>query len=148
MRVFAASLALLLLSVPATAQSRSALYDEIAAMDKKLFDAFNAGNAEVVGSVFDKTLEFYHDRGGLSDYEQTMKQLKENFKNPNAPRRELVPGTLEVYPIKGYGAIETGAHRFCHEENGRDDCGVFKFTHVWQKKDGNWTITRVISYDH
>ena len=28
--------------------------------------------------------------------------------------RELVPGTLQVYPIKGYGAIEMGIHRFHH----------------------------------
>jgi hypothetical protein len=27
--------------------------------------------------------------------------------------RELVPGTLEVHPIPGYGALEIGAHRFC-----------------------------------
>jgi hypothetical protein len=28
--------------------------------------------------------------------------------------RELVPGTLQVYPVKDYGAIEMGVHRFHH----------------------------------
>lgn len=50
---------------------------------------------------------------------------------------DLVPGSMEVYPIKDYGAIETGLHRFCHEDNGKQDCGTFKFLPAWQKKTGN-----------
>ena len=148
MRSLFAVFAFLVVSGTATAQTRSALYDEIAAADTKFFNAFNARDIEVVGSMFDKSLEFYHDRGGLSGYDQTIKQLKENFSRPGSPRRELVPGTLEVHPIPNYGAIQAGSHRFCHEENGKQDCGVFKFLHVWQKKDGEWKITRVVSYDH
>jgi len=148
MRTVAIAFALLLLSTTASAQTRTPLYDEIAAMDKKMFDAFNARDIKLVSLLFDKSLEFYHDRGGLADYGQTIKQLRENFSRPNWPTRELVPGTMEVFPIKDYGAIQTGSHRFCHEENGKQDCGVFKFLHVWQKKNGNWTITRVVSYDH
>ncbi|MNC99919.1 hypothetical protein D3C83_183680 [compost metagenome] len=53
-----------------------------------------------------------------------------------------------MYPIPGYGAMEVGVHRFCHVENGKEDCGNFKFVHIWQKKDGQWKITRVVSYDH
>jgi hypothetical protein len=63
-------------------------------------------------------------------------------------RRDLVKGSLEVYPVKDYGAIETCLHKFCHVENGKDDCGTFKNVMVWQKKDGQWKVTRVISYDH
>jgi len=33
------------------------------------------------------------------------------FRQPSTIRRELVPGSLEVYPIKNYGAIEVGSHR-------------------------------------
>ena len=53
-----------------------------------------------------------------------------------------------MYPLPGYGAIEIGTHEFCHEENGKTDCGTFKFLHVWQKQDGKWQVTRVMSYDH
>jgi len=28
--------------------------------------------------------------------------------------RELLPGTMLVYPLKGYGAVERGVHRFHH----------------------------------
>jgi hypothetical protein len=64
-------------------------------------------------------------------------------------RRELVAGSLEVYPLHGYGALELGVHRFTHP--GRDDIeavGEAKFVQLWQLKDGAWKITRVISYDH
>jgi hypothetical protein len=63
-------------------------------------------------------------------------------------RRELVPGSMHAYPLPGYGALQTGAHRFCHTENGKQDCGVFEFSMIWQKKDDQWRITRVISYGH
>jgi hypothetical protein len=63
--------------------------------------------------------------------------------------RELVPGTLQVYYMKGYGAVEMGVHRFHHP--GHEDTegvGEGKFVHLWQYKDGAWKITRAISYDH
>ncbi len=63
-------------------------------------------------------------------------------------KRELVPGSLEVYPIKDFGAIEIGAHTFCHIENGKNDCGTFKFVEVWKNNKGEWKLTRIISYDH
>jgi hypothetical protein len=56
--------------------------------------------------------------------------------------------TLEVHPIKGYGAIEIGSHRFSHGENGKDVSGTFKFMMVWKEENGNWRISRVVSYDH
>jgi hypothetical protein len=63
-------------------------------------------------------------------------------------RRNLMEGTLEVYPLRGYGALEVGTHQFCHEENGRTDCGTFKFLHVWRWQNGTWRIARVVSYGH
>jgi hypothetical protein len=63
-------------------------------------------------------------------------------------KRTLVPGSLEIYPVKDYGAIETGRHTFCHTENGQEICGTFKFVHVWQRKNDRWKITRIITYDH
>jgi hypothetical protein len=62
--------------------------------------------------------------------------------------RELLKDSLEVYPIKDYGAIETGSHRLCHVENGHDECGQFKFVLVWRQKDGRWQVARALSYDH
>jgi hypothetical protein len=41
-----------------------------------------------------------------------------------------------------------GSHRFYQAVKGGDATGIAKFIHLWQKKDGVWKITRVISYDH
>lgn len=124
------------------------LYDTILHMDSILFNAFNAHDVEKIKPFFDEDLEFYHDQGGLSFYQENINAFKNNFAKNNGLNRKLVPGSMEVYPIKDYGAVQTGMHRFCHTENGKEDCGTFKFIHLWQRKDSTWKITRVISYDH
>ena len=133
----------------ANAQSaRDSLYTAIAHMDSVVFNAFNMRDVEKFRSLFTEDLEFYHDKSGLTNYEQTINFMKEVAKNNNGLRRDLVKGSLEVYPIPGYGAMEIGTHSFCHLENAKQDCGTFKFVHIWQKKNGEWKITRVVSYDH
>ena len=124
------------------------LYKEIAHMDSVLFNAFNTRDIELFKTLFTEDLEFYHDKGGLTNYEYTINSLKRTAELNNHLKRELVKGSLEVYPVPGYGAMQIGAHTFCHLENGKNDCGTFKFVHIWQKKNGQWKITRVISYDH
>jgi len=126
------------------------LFKEIAHMDSVMFNAFNAHDLEKLKTTFDEDLEFYHDNGGLSDYRQTMINFQTMFdKNKTTGlRRDIVQGSLEVYPIKDYGAVETCLHKFCHVENGKDDCGTFKNIMIWQKKNDQWKVTRVISYDH
>lgn len=126
------------------------LFAEIAHMDSVMFDAFNAHDLDKIMSTFDSSLEFYHDQGGVTNFEQNKINFASSFERNKTTglRRDLVPGSMEVYPIKDYGAIETGLHRFCHDENGKPDCGTFKFLHIWQKKNGQWKVTRVASFDH
>lgn len=124
------------------------LYKEIARMDSILFNAFNTRDVDRFKTLFTEDLEFYHDKGGQTNYENTIGFLKTTAKLNNQLRRELVKGSLEVYPIPGYGALEIGSHTFCHLENGKPDCGTFKFVHIWQKKNGEWKISRVASYGH
>ena len=124
------------------------LYAEIKQMDAALSDAFNAHDINKLKALFTEDLEFYQDNEGLIRYEQTMKDFESLFAQGNNMRRRLVEGTLEVYPIKDYGAIEMGAHQFCHLENGQDECGTFRFVHLWRRGDGAWKISRVVSYAH
>lgn len=128
--------------------SRQELIHEIAKMDSMLFRAFNERDLVKFGTFFTKDLEFFHDKSGLTGYDHTMNFMKDVARNNNGLKRELVKESLEVYPIPGYGAMETGAHTFCHLENGKKDCGTFRFVHIWEKKDGSWKISRVISYGH
>ena len=124
------------------------LYQEIAKQDSLLFNAFNTRDIDLFKTMFTEDLEFYHDKGGLTGYEHTIDFLKTTAQGNNQLKRELVKGSLEVYPIPGYGAMEIGMQRFCHLDNGKQSCGTFQFVHIWQKKDYQWKITRVISYDH
>jgi hypothetical protein len=134
-------------SAPAAPQDE--LFRTIASLDGEVFDAFNRCDLEKFGSFFTDALEFYHDNGGLTDTsrQSLVASVKENI--CGKVYRVLVPGTLEVYPMHGYGAVEIGVHRFYHPGRDREESvGEAKFVHLWQEKDGAWKITRVISYDH
>ncbi len=126
----------------------TALYRAITHMDSVMFDAFNQADLETLKKVFATSLEFYHDTGGMNGYESSMESFKNLFKNVPGLKRELVPGSLEVYPIPNYGAVEIGQHRFIHVENGKQVVATYKFIHTWQFKDGVWKATRVISVGH
>lgn len=112
------------------------LYDTIAYLDSVFFNAFNTRNADKLKTLLSDNLEFYHDLGGVTDYNQNIDAFKKNFESERKLRRELVKGTLEVYPIKDYGAVETGTHRFYATEKGQQETlsSEAKFVHVWQKK--------------
>ncbi len=127
-----------------------ALFNEILELDTKLFDAFNARDLESVDQFFSKDLEFYHDQEGLLKYEQNMTVMKSLLSGETKVTRKLIEGSLEVYPINNYGAIQIGKHAFYNQNPGEaiQLMGKYKFTHVWQKKDGQWQITRILSYDH
>jgi ketosteroid isomerase-like protein len=133
-----------------TAPPAPSLFDEISKMDAIVFDAFNRRDLDKLKTLFTEDLEFYHDRGGLTNYQQNMDTFKKHFDDPTKVRRELVDGSLEVYPIEGYGAVEIGVHRFYSTDPGQKEklTATAKFIHVWQKKNGEWKIARVISYDH
>jgi hypothetical protein len=124
------------------------LYDEIARADRVMFDAFNSRNLDGLMASFTEDLEFYHDKDGRVSFAEVRGAFDRMFKSPEAPRRELVAGSLRVYPVPNFGAMQIGSHRFCHVENGKDDCGVFDFAMVWQQQGNRWRVTRVLSYGH
>ncbi len=124
------------------------LFIEIANMDSILFEAFNTQNMPEFKPLFTKDLEWFQDNDGLLTYEKVFHNFDIMFHKEFKLTRELVKGSLEVHPIKDYGAIETGVHKFHHIENGKEETGTFKFLMIWQKKDGQWKISKVISYDH
>ena len=129
-------------------KSQEDLDKAIAVLDAALFDAYNRCDLEKFSSFFVEDVEFYHDQGGVTLGRQNLTDsVKKNI--CGKVTRELVPRTLQVYYMKGYGAVEIGVHRFHHP--GHDDTepvGEGKFVHLWQYKNDTWKITRVISYDH
>ncbi len=135
---------------PQSKEDHDKLFQTIAALDAELFDAYNRCDLEKLGSFFTEDLEFYHDQTGLSRSRQALVDaVKQNI--CGKVHRDLVEGSLEVYPLKNYGAVEIGVHRFCDPKTNvkcGEASGVAKFVMLWQNTDGAWKVTRVISYDH
>jgi hypothetical protein len=129
-------------------KSQEELTQVVTALDKQLFDAYNTCNLDKLGTLVVNDLEFYHDKTGLAVGKQTfLDAIKNNI--CGKVTRQLVPGTLEVYPLHGYGAVEIGVHRFYHPgTQDHDVVGEAKFITLWQYKDGAWKVARAISYDH
>ena len=167
------ALSALLAITPLHAQSnkgtpdKAALYQTVLSLDQKLFDAANRCDYDKLTAMVDENLEFYHDKAGLMVGRAV---FLESIRNNTCGKmvRELVPNSMEVYPIKDYGAMQFATHRFHHpghekEFPGARDLGMTrfldpgadewpvgeaKFLHIWQLKDGTWKLTRVVSYDH
>lgn len=144
--VLTTSVALAACAQHSAAPVDSELTKTVTVLDSNLFNAYNQCDLSTLARYIAPNLEFYHDKGGLTiGRDKLVESVKNNI--CGKLRRELIPGTLEVYPIKGFGALEIGAHRFCEVSTGNCDA-VARFIHLWQFRDGNWSLTRVISYDH
>src|SRR5216683_3308215 len=130
---------LALSSMSADAQSVAQpdpLFTTTQSLDTKLFDAYNHCDLTTLGPMVSDDLEFYHDQTGLSvGKEPFLAAIKQNI--CGKVQRELLSGTLEVYPLKGYGAVEIGVHRFHHPQS-PENMGDAKFVMLWQNKDGVW----------
>jgi ketosteroid isomerase-like protein len=156
MKSFAAALSFVLAISPVFAQpavdaKAGSLFDTIAAQDKRLFDAYNSCDLKTLGDMVSEDLEFYHDQTGLArGRDAFVDAIKTNICGKT--HRELVPGSLEVYPLKTFGAVEIGDHVFCPAANpsacNPKTSGMAKFTMLWQQTGAGWKLTRVISYDH
>lgn len=130
---------------PATHASDN-LSAAVTALDTKFFDAYNHCDLATLGSMVEDGLEFYHDHTGLTVGKQPfLDAIKNNICGQT--QRTLV-GSLEIYPLHDYGAVEIGVHRFHHPANPGLGVGEGKFITVWHYKDGAWKISRAISFDH
>ena len=123
------------------------LFEKIQSLDTKLFEAYNHCDLKTQGAMIADDLEFYHDKTGLSvGKDPFLAAIKQNI--CGKVERTLVPGSLEVYPLNGYGAVEIGVHRFHQAGHPEDPGGEAKFITLWRNNDGEWKLTRAISYDH
>ena len=133
-----------------SAESRE-LYDKIASLDSSFFEAYNKCDLAKIESFFTDDVEFYHEKRGLiTTRKSVMEVIAKNLcgDSSNKVRRELVKGSLQVHPIDNYGAVEMGEHRFYLTQKDQKERldGIGKFVNLWQKKDGEWRMSRVLSY--
>lgn len=136
--------------IPLAVAQEAELQKTIAALDGEVFDAFNhcaePGQLDRHAAWFDPKVEFYHDTGGVTWDRDTMLANTSRYVCGRFTR-QLVPGSLKVFPVRDFGAISQGVHRFCQADS--DACeGEAEFTMLWRLQDGRWQITRVLSYGH
>jgi hypothetical protein len=131
---------------PAQAQ----LEAEITAADARLFDGLNRRDIGPMKEGFSPRLEFYHDRSGVTGYAANIAIFEQNFKAPNRIRREAMPETVEIFPAGPNHAMHIGQHRFCNKPSATapEECGVYRFSMVWERENGQWKLLRVLSYGH
>lgn len=125
--------------------------------DSLFWLGYNNCDSSLTGQFFADDIEFYHDKGGITNGRQNLLDVaqKNLCSNPNFRlRREAIPGTVKVYPLEQngtiYGAIMVGEHYFYITQNGKPEFrdGHASFTHLWLLKNGSWKMTRILSYDH
>ncbi len=120
------------------------LYQTVIKLDSAFFNAYNTCDIEKQADFYSDSIEFYHDKGGLTTSKQEI--LDATRKNIcGKVKRELVKGSIEVSPIPGYGAVEIGMHMFHNNQEKDQVPSPSKFVIIWRNKDGKWSITRVIS---
>ena len=120
------------------------IYDVIVSKDKEYFDAYNRCDMETQASFFSENIEFFHDKGGLStSKKEILASLEKNI--CGKVTRTLIEGSIEVYPIYDYGAIEIAYHRFYNNQEPSAISNPSKFIMVWKKEGEEWIITKVIS---
>lgn len=122
------------------------LYKTIVALDSAFFETYNTCdvNLEKYSSFYSEDIEFYHDGGG---YTNSKKEIVDGTKKNVCGKvtRELVKGSIEVYPIKDFGAIEIGLHKFHNSQEPNSVASVARFTIIWKKINNDWKIVKVIS---
>jgi hypothetical protein len=131
--------------------------DTILHLDSLFWNVYNSCDTTRFKDFFTADVEFYHDKGGATI---GIEALNESFKKnlcSNSDyhlRREAVEGTVKVYTLhKGdeiYGAVITGEHLFYAKQREKSEFldGQASFTHLWLLKNGEWRMSRVLSYNH
>ncbi|NOU45662.1 MAG: class A beta-lactamase-related serine hydrolase [Bacteroidales bacterium] len=135
----------------------SGLYKIIKEKDSLLFNlGFNNCDIEQFENIVSENFEFYHDQAGIINSKTAfISGIKNGLcKLTYKPKRVLPEDVMEVYPLEKngvlYGAIQTGVHNFYAVEDNKAEylTSVAKFTHVWILENGDFKLTKGLSYDH
>ncbi len=141
----------------AQADTNSALYKQLKKNDSLIFDSsFNKCKIADVRPLISEDFEFYHDQGGITNTKKEfLASIEKNIcsNQKSKPYRELVAGSLKVFPLYKngtlYGAIQKGTHNFyLIEETGTRPTVSAYFTHLWVLENKKWMLKRVLSYHH
>lgn len=122
------------------------LYQTIVKLDSAFFEAYNTcgKNLENYAAFYSDNIEFYHDQGGImTSKKDIVEATKKNI--CGKVTRELDKNSIEVYPIKDFGAIEFGLHRFHNIDDPNAASKFARFIIIWHLQGEQWKISRVVS---
>lgn len=121
------------------------LYNSILRLDSIFWESYNSCNMSLQSEFYSDNIEFYHDEGGLITSKQLILDATESSVCGHI-RREPVKGSIEIYPINGFGAIEMGLHTF-HRSSDMENISSRpgRYIIIWKQQGSEWKISRVIS---
>lgn len=152
----AAALLLSFQSVPVAPDP--ALLAEVKAADAALFEAFfERCDPARLAALVTPDFEMYHDKDGVvaTSGDAFVALYAKGCAAKKAPdawrsRRALLPETLRVDPVPGFGAIEEGDHVFYERKGDGPEklVGKAHFVQLWKKTPDGWRVSRILSYAH
>jgi len=120
------------------------LQQKIEVLDSMFFTAYNTCDIETQEMLISEDIEFFHDKGGLSTSKtDIIEAMKTNI--CGKVTRELIKGSIEVYPIHEYGAVQMGYHKFFNNQEPNAISNPSRFITLWKKDNDNWKMTRIVS---
>ena len=120
------------------------LHNLIVSMDEKFFEAYNNCDLLSQADMYSDSIEFFHDKGGLTTSKKDILDATES-NICGKVTRELVEGSVEVYPINNYGAVQIGFHKFHNNQEPDAESKPSKFIVMWKNENQSWRMTKVIS---
>lgn len=122
------------------------LYNTITRLDSIFFSYYNTCdvNLEKYAAFYSDSIEFFHDTGGFMDSKNEIVESTRKYVCGHTTR-VLVPGSIEVYPIKNYGAVEMGMHTFHNSLEPNAPSHPSKFVVIWKLEQTGWKIKKVVS---
>ncbi|RYZ22798.1 MAG: nuclear transport factor 2 family protein [Chitinophagaceae bacterium] len=135
---------LFLISATAARAQATPLHQTIARLDSTFFAAYNNCDIALQSAFYADSLEFYHDRNGLDTSKANILAATRKYICGKVTR-ELIPGSLEVSPLPGFGAVEVGMHQFRNNQEPGQVPHPSRFIILWRERAGKWQITKVIS---
>ena len=149
---------LLAAATPVAVPPQPALVEAIKSRDSELFELFFEGcDPARFRTMVTDDVEMYHDKDGFvfrgaDEFVAAYAKNCEARKAPDAwrSRRELVPASLTVDPVPGFGAMEAGEHLFYERKGDGPEklVGRARFAMVWKLEGGSWKLSRILSYGH
>lgn len=135
---------------------KTKLYKAIAEVDSLMISVAQRDcDLEAYASFLSDDFEYFHDKAGFTPSKEAEMADMNIFcgkeqRSRQPLRRQRTAGTLKVFPMDKYGALEFCDHVFYLQINDGTEkvVGSGKMTALWKLENNEWKVTRIISYDH